>query len=318
MSATRRDFVRTLFAATAQMALSGPLLTRGLFAAETSSLGLNFIVVGDWGRKGQKDQLDVARQMGLAASQIMAPFIVSVGDNFYDFGVSSADDPQFKASFEDVYTASSLQVPWRLILGNHDYRGNCQAQIDYCQKSPRWSMPSRYYQRTEQVPGGSDVDMIYIDTNPFVAKYAHDKLMGKEILSQDCGKQLAWIEQQLAASKAPWKIVFGHHPIYSGGEHGDTPELVDQLLPLLSKYGVQAYICGHDHDLQHLQAGGVNMFCVGAGSTVRPVGATPQSKYSMSHPGFMAASLKPEAMDVRLIAGTGEVLYSFTVPQKIS
>jgi acid phosphatase len=179
-------------------------------------------------------------------------------------------------------------------------------------------MPSRYYQRTEQVPGGSDVDMIYIDTNPFVAKYAHDKLMGKEILSQDCGKQLAWIEHQLAASKAPWKIVFGHHPIYSGGEHGDTPELVDQLLPLLSKYGVQAYICGHDHDLQHLQAGGVNLFGSGAGSTVRPTKMIEQSKYSKSQPGFMAVSLKPELMEIRMIDGSGQMIYQTSVSQKLS
>jgi acid phosphatase len=159
--------------------------------------------------------------------------------------------------------------------------------------------------------------MIHIDANPFVPQYALDPRMGKEITAQDSAKQLAWIEKTLSGSDAPWKIVFGHHPIYSGGEHGDTRALIDRLLPVLSHHGVQAYICGHDHDLQHLQAGSLNLFCTGAGSTVRDAGMTPNSKFVKPHPGFLAASLKPDGMDVRLIAGTGEVLYTFRVPQRI-
>jgi len=320
MSLSRREFVRTLFVATAQVALTGPLLSRSLFAASspTSPEGLNFLVFGDWGRKGQKDQLDVARQMGIAADQIGARFIVSVGDNFYDYGVSSVDDPQFKTSFEQVYTAPSLQVPWQVILGNHDYRGNSQAQLDYSKVNTRWNMPDRYFVRNEQIPGGGPADLIYIDTNPFIHSYAKDLRMGEQIRSQDSAKQLGWIEEQLAKSTAPWKIVIGHHPIYSGGEHGDTPELIEHLFPLLQKYKVQAYFAGHDHDLQHLQAGGVNLFGSGAGSTVRATKMIEQSKYSKSQPGFMAVSLRPELMEIRMIDGLGQMIYQTSVSQKIS
>lgn len=318
MTVSRRNFVKTLFAATAHTVLSGPLLTRGLFAAGAKEAGLNFLLVGDWGRNGQKDQREVASQMGVAAAQIGAPFIISVGDNFYDYGVSSDEDSQFRTSFEEVYTDPSLQVPWRVILGNHDYRGNCQAQIAYSRKSARWQMPSRYYARSEVIPGGSAVDLIFIDTNPFVSQYASDKLMGREIITQNSGRQLEWIEQRLASSSAPWKLVMGHHPIYSGGEHGDTPELIEKLLPLLKRHGVQAYINGHDHDLQHLQAGSLHMFCTGAGSKVRPTGMTAQSTFSTSRPGFMAVSLGTEALEARLIAGSGEVLHSCSVPRRIS
>lgn len=318
MTLSRRAFVKTLFAATAHTALTGPLLTRGLFASGAREEGLNFLLVGDWGRNGQKDQRDVARQMGVAAAQISAPFIVSVGDNFYDYGVSSDEDPQFRTSFEEVYSDPSLQVPWRVILGNHDYRGNCQAQIAYSRKSGRWQMPARYYARTEGIPGGSAVDLIFIDTNPFIAQYAHDTLMQREIATQDSGKQLVWIEQRLAASSAPWKLVIGHHPIYSGGEHGDSPELIEKLFPLLKRHGVQAYINGHDHDLQHLQAGSLHMFCTGAGSTVRPTRMTAQSTFATSRPGFMALSLRDQVLEARLIAGSGEVLYSCSVPRTAS
>jgi acid phosphatase len=318
MSTTRRDFVKTLFMATAQATLCGPLLSRGLFAAEPGSGGLNFLIFGDWGRKGQVDQVAVARQMALGASQIDASFVVSVGDNFYDYGVDSPGDPQWKASFEDVYSAASLQVPWNVILGNHDYRGNCQAQIDYSSVSPRWRMPSRYYARTENLPGGSLAEMLYIDTSPFVPSYAKDARMGKEVASQDTAKQIEWIDRTLSESKAPWKIVIGHHPIYSGGEHGDTPALIERVLPLFQKHGVQAYFNGHDHDLQHLAAGPLQLFCTGAGSTVRPVKKADQGLFALSQPGFVAVCLKPEEMEVRMITSNGEIVHSATVPRILS
>ena len=81
---------------------------------------MNFLVFGDWGRNGEKDQADVAREMGVVAKKIDAQFILAVGDNFYEDGVASVDDPQWQSSFEQVYTAESLQVPWYAILGNHD------------------------------------------------------------------------------------------------------------------------------------------------------------------------------------------------------
>lgn len=37
----------------------------------------------------------------------------------------------------------------------------------------------------------------------------------------------------LNKSTAKWKIVVGHHAIRSVGHHGDTPELISLLLPIL-------------------------------------------------------------------------------------
>jgi len=148
MNQTRREFVRTLFVATqavvASQFLPGTLHAAAALASEGKPDGLNFLIFGDWGRNGQKDQVEVAAQMATAAQAVGAKFIVSVGDNFYNDGVASVDDPQWQTSFEKVYSAPSLQVPWQVILGNHDYRGNCDAQVAYGQTSPRWKMPARY------------------------------------------------------------------------------------------------------------------------------------------------------------------------------
>lgn len=41
------------------------------------------------------------------------------------------------------------------------------------------------------------------------------------------------LSRALESSEATWKIVVGHHTIRSLGRHGDTPELVQQVLPIL-------------------------------------------------------------------------------------
>ena len=314
MKQTRREFVRTLFVAT-QATVLGSLVPREVFAADAKAGGLNFIVVGDWGREGEKDQMDVAKQMGLAAEDMSARFIIAAGDNFYESGVASVTDPQWQTSFEKVYTAPSLQVRWQAVLGNHDYHGSCEAQIEYGKVSSRWNMPARYYTRTEQIDGAHAVDFFYLDTTPMAGFFGDELIFGHHVKDEDVPEQLKWLRSALAASTAPWKIVVGHHPVYSGGEHGDTPYIIEHVLPLLQQYKVQAYINGHDHDLQHLQADTVNLFCSGGGSKIRPTRNTPHTKFARSSSGFMAVALQPERMEVRMISDRGQLLYTTSVPR---
>src|SRR5476651_861268 len=193
MRQTRRQFVRTLFVAT-QATVVGSLLPSRLFAADAKAGGLNFLVFGDWGRNGEKDQMDVAAQMAVAAKDMDAKFIISVGDNFYENGVASVDDPQWQTSFEKVYSAPSLQVPWRVILGNHDYHANCDAQIAYAKTSPRWKMPARFYVQSEKIDAATMVDFFYLDTTPMVKSYWTDAHTQNQVATQDVPKQLAWFK----------------------------------------------------------------------------------------------------------------------------
>ena len=314
MNQTRRQFVRTLFVAS-QAAAIGSFLPKSLMALSFDHDALPFLVVGDWGRRGEDRQVDVARQMGLEAEALRARFVASVGDNFYEDGVASTTDPQWFDSFENIYTAESLQVPWHSVLGNHDYHASCEAQIDYSKTSKRWKMPARFFKRTESVAPGCEADLLFLDTTPMAEAGDDTQVLGNELKSQNVPAQLEWLEASLAESKARWKIVFAHHPVFSGGVHGDTPFIVDHVLPLLEKYGVQAYFNGHDHDLQHLQAGGVNFFCSGAGSKVRETSDIPFTKFAKgSTSGFLSAVLKPDEMALRMVDWKGRVLYTCKVP----
>jgi tartrate-resistant acid phosphatase type 5 len=325
MKQTRREFVRTLFVAS-QAAMAGSLLSgcattpsaqNTASASTPSPNGLKFLIFGDWGRNGEPDQTEVATQMARAAQDLPAQFIVSVGDNFYENGVADVNDPQWQSSFENVYAAPALQVPWQVILGNHDYRGVCQAQLDYGKTHPRWNMPARYFQQTHPLADGVTADFFYLDTSPMLAEYQHDPRMGPQIRAQDVPAQLAWFKDALASSQAQWKIVIGHHPILSGGFHEDTAELVRDILPLLHEHKVQVYFNGHDHDLQHLVQGGLNLFCSGAGSQVRFSFNTPYTKFSRTTPGFMSISLTADALDARMIDHHGRQIYAVSVPRNV-
>lgn len=256
-----------------------------LWARESLDQALSFVAVGDWGREGRNHQSEVAVQMGLAAERIDARFVISVGDNFYDDGVTDIHDPAWQQSFERIYTAPSLQAPWYVALGNHDYQGNAQAQIDYSAQSPRWRMPARWYDFAERAPDGASVHFFVIDTSPMIRHYYEDGARKVKVGDQkdNVAVQLAWLDRELQRSRARWKIVVGHHPVYSGKAdeaspdddssehlHGGSPDLIALVDPIIQRHGVALYLNGHDHDLQHVVHGRTHYVCTGAGSLTDP------------------------------------------------
>ena len=315
----RRDFVKNTALTALGVGLIHPLETfasTGETYLESEDLSpvlksdedfpLNFIAVGDWGRSGESHQLEVAKQMGEWANNNPNNFVISVGDNFYPRGVVSEQDPLWHYSFENIYTAHSLQCDWYPILGNHDYGSDPDAQIRYSKVSRRWNMPARYY--TKEVKLGRTDDkvlFVFIDTNPF----ARDEVAETE-------KQIAWIDQTLAQASAniKWKIVVGHHPYYTVGpriKNYDTLAVRRILATTLEKHKVDIYLSGHDHSLQHLKPEGfTHQFISGAGSELTPVqSGVPYSKFEAAEHGFMYFSLNKNRIRAKAIDDTGKVLY---------
>jgi hypothetical protein len=62
--------------------------------------------------------------------------------------------------------------------------------------------------------------------------------------------------------------------VLSGAEHGNTPALVQHVLPMLVRHGVALYACGHDHVLSYitpmLRTDAPDYLVSGAGSKLRP------------------------------------------------
>ena len=270
--------------------------------------GISFLAIGDFGRHGAFTQKEVARDMGTLAEILDLNFTVSVGDNFYPTGVQSTQDYQWISSFETIYTHHLLHEPWFVALGNHDYEGSVQAQIDYTSVSRRWEMPGRYFERLIEIDKGKFLQLLIIDTNPFVAKYQANPEKYPGINDQDTQQQLQWIEAKLRNNnpEISWKIIVGHHPLYTGGKRKKDPETEDIrniFEALFEKYHVDAYICGHEHDLQIIKKGNKNLtqFLSGAGSEIRETGKTEGSLFAAAVPGFIAFTLTPATLKAYVI-----------------
>ena len=231
---------------------------------------LRLLVVGDWGREGAHHQRDVALQMGLVGEVLRPDAIISTGDNFYPSGLKRANDSLIAKSFAGVYDSPSLDVPWYAVLGNHDWgdsssRGDDRTRAAYQRRDSATGAAAPGFPERWQCCGGldfvkksptDDVDLFFVDTSPFVRKYASEPWAkpkgGLEGEAARTDEQLAALGAALRESTAGWKIVFGHHGVYSNGQHGNTRELESVLPALLRETGVALYVNGHDHVLQDI------------------------------------------------------------------
>jgi tartrate-resistant acid phosphatase type 5 len=307
----------------AKAAIAQVYLSDSMAAATRDSLfyqpkALRFIAMGDWGRNGADHQQEVAAQMGRTANVFYPQFIISTGDNFYPSGVASEWDPLWHYSFENIYTDFRLQWDWYPVLGNHDYKSDPDAQVRYSKISRRWQMPARYYSKLLPLSGdtASKVLFLFIDTNPLIPEFYANAEYGPHVKTQDSTRQKKWIEKQLKSAPASvkWKIVIGHHPMYTGGsrtEGYDTKAIRRSLEPLFTKYGVDLYIAGHEHSLQHINTNGkLHHFISGAASEKTKAGLIPGSKMAASVYGFMNFSLLRDAIIVQAIDDSGTILYT--------
>lgn len=287
------------------------------------------MVVGDWGRRGLYNQSQVSLQMGRIGQQLGSQFVISTGDNFYQTGLKGTNDPNFTASFTNVYTAPSLQTKWYAVLGNHDYMGNVLSQLDseLVKQDWRWFCRREFEVRRSlcdaEEPCNDSVDFFFFDTTTFVDEYweANSKQTfdwrGLAPREKQLRSQLQSLARKLERSKASWKIVIGHHTIRSVGHHGDTPELVNQLLPILERYKVDAYINGHDHNLQHIKRSNssIHFFTSGGGSKafkgLRDYGNEAGVNFVFDGQGFLAVSMMATSALFRFYDVFGEVMYSY-------
>jgi tartrate-resistant acid phosphatase type 5 len=270
-----------------------------------------FIVVGDWGRNGNGDEQAVADWMGIAADQVNARFVISTGDNFYCCGVASTEDYQWISSFENVFRSHSLQIPWFVTLGNHDYQGNVEAQIVYSTRSQRWRMPSRYF--TKSLLG---MRFVFIDTSPFIRKYYPGYENYPSLHKQDTTAQRIWIDSVLAVSPERTKIVIGHHPLYSVGEHGGEADMIRALEPVLKRHGVLVYFAGHDHSLQSLRSPSGKTFHLisGGGAEFTPVVPDGRlTRYAKATTGFMIVESTGDVLKVYFIDSKGKLIYTESI-----
>lgn len=275
---------------------------------------LNFYVANDLGRNGYYDQKPIAELMGKMAESIDIEFVVAAGDVHHFEGVRSVHDPLWMTNYELVYSHPDLMLPWYPILGNHEYRGNTQAVLDYSNISARWEMPDRYYTKVMEEDGAT-IRLVMIDTSPLLDKYRKDTEKYPDACKQDIDKQLAWLDSVLTSVKEDWVMVVGHHPIYadtdkSDKERADMQKRVDSIL---RKHGnVDMYVCGHIHNFQHIRKpdSQIDYVVNTSGSLAREVKPVDGTQFCSDATGFSLVTVDKKELCLYMMDKNGKVLHT--------
>ncbi len=277
---------------------------------------LNFYLANDLGRNGYYDQKPIAELMGNMAENVDIECVIAAGDVHHFEGVRSVNDPLWMTNYELIYSHPELMIPWYAILGNHEYRGNTQAVIDYSAVSARWNVPDRYYTFAMENDGVT-VRFVMVDTAPLLDKYREDTEKYPDACKQDMNKQLAWIDSVLTAAKEDWVLVVGHHPIYAetGKDDSERLDLQKRLDSVLRKHkNVDMYLCGHIHNFQHIRKADSNIDYVvnTSGSLSRKVKPVDGTKFCSGETGFSLISVDKKELNLHMINKEGKVIYTVT------
>ncbi|MFA6873922.1 MAG: metallophosphoesterase [Bacteroidaceae bacterium] len=275
----------------------------------------NFYIANDLGRNGYYDQKPIAELMGTMGEEVGPEFVLATGDIHHFEGVRSVNDPLWMTNYELIYSHPGLMIDWYPVLGNHEYRGNTQAVLDYSNVSRRWNMPARYYTKTFSEKG-TTMRIVWIDTAPLIDKYRNENDTYPDACKQDMKKQLAWIDSVLTVAKEEWVIVAGHHPIYAQTAKDDSEraDMQARLDPILRKHKVDMYVCGHIHNFQHIRVKGSSIDYVvnSAGSLARKVSPIEGTLFCSPEPGFSICTATKTELDLRMIDKKGNILYTVT------
>jgi hypothetical protein len=230
-----------------------PLLLALLIAATAQDSNdakytITFAVIGDTGT-GDEAQLAVAQQMVIQRAKTPFEFVIMLGDNIYESGSEKYIKSRFEQPYKDLLDAG---VKFYASLGNHDIIKGVKFQTNY----PNFNMGGRrYYNFAKGADdnGANLLEFFALDSN----------LMTPE--------QLKWLAENLAESKARWKIAFCHHSIYSSARmHSPYLELRSKLEPIYVKHGVNAVFSGHSHCYERVKPQkGVHYFTEGASGEIK-------------------------------------------------
>jgi len=308
------------------------------FAGEPATV--RFAVIGDSGT-GDEHQHRIARQMLAWHQRLPYDLVLMLGDNIYGglLGLGGGSRQDFEEKFDRPYAELLARgVVFRAALGNHDMRHN-DGQ-DLIEDYDRFHIDGHqgYYSFTAGAWQPAEGEPV-----PLLEFFVINTVRLEE--NKQDPEQLTWLEAALNASRARWRILYGHHPLYSTGrKHGGDPKLREKLEPILlgssagsspvasathsrgrrvpeaqasglggEKEGgarVQVVFAGHDHIYQRFQPQhGVAYFVCGSSGKLRRGNAAPSALVAAvedQQRAFMLWEATPDALRYRAIDEDGQ------------
>jgi len=240
----------------------------------------HFAVIGDSGT-GERPQYEVAQRLAEYRQQFPFHIVVMMGDNIY----GSQKPRDYQKKFEEPYKPLlDAGVKFYACLGNHD---------DPNQRSYKlFNMGGERYYTFKPHEG---VQFFALDSN----------YMDRT--------EIEWLEKELADSRADWKIVFCHHPLYSSGaKHGSDMELRTVLEPLFVKYHVALALAGHDHFYERIKPQKGVEYIVEGGSAKLRVGNIRRADFAAASfdtdNSFLLVEIDGDELHFQAVSRTGKTI----------
>ncbi|MEO8210428.1 MAG: metallophosphoesterase [bacterium] len=203
-----------------------------------------FAIIGDFGYEGA-NELNVS----ILVKSWNPEFIITLGDNNYDYGEQSTIDPnigqyysQFIYPYIGNYGSGDTVNRFFPSLGNHDWdTDSASPYLNY------FTLPGneRYY---DFIKG--DIHFFVLDSDP------------REPDGTDSNSvQALWLKNSLASSTQQFNLIYFHHPAYTSGRNGN---FVYMQWPF-KRWGADAVFSGHDHTYERIYFDGLTYFVNGLG-----------------------------------------------------
>lgn len=232
-----------------------------------------------------------AQAVGLAMTTVCrdkpCQFAIQLGDNIYPDGADASDGKDDQKRMDDLILAPLKPLfaenPELMVysaLGNHDWKSSRQGvalQTQWMKKHKNFTLDAQGYYKYTLGSQGNEVEFFVLDTNMLLSGQTfYEVPLNKDGSEGDLAlalnnasaeleqadhhelpikaedeQQLAWLKKGLENSTAKWKVVYGHHILWSigGSKYSEGHVLRELLLPSLCQYA-DAYIAGHEHDLE--------------------------------------------------------------------
>lgn len=249
-----------------------------------------FAALGDYG-SGHQPQDEIAQNIARGKPDL----ILTLGDNVYYNGT----EQEFRDKWdgEDQFGMLRREFPVRPSLGNHDVRREPDG-VPFFRRFPELGN-ARFYSFDKE-----GVHFTALNTNESLAPGS---------------PQYRWLEHDLKRSTRDWNVLFFHHPIASSQPHHRSPNL-DNLGPLMAKYGVDLVLSGHEHNYQRTaplnEGGTVEVVTGGGGKSLHPfLWRQPRhNAYRDVDFGHVEVEVQDQQLVGRYVVRDGSVRDTFVIP----
>ena len=246
-------------------------------------------MIGDSGH-GTPAQYELADQMWAQRDRFPFEFVLMLGDNVYNGDSPKDFHDKFEAPYRRLREAG---VTFYATRGNHD--------VGESWLYPAFNTGGRRYFTFEKTGG------------PFGLLARHRvQFFAIDSVGLDAD-QIAWLERELGASEAAWKICFFHHPLYTSGRYGwSAIPRRRRLEPILQRHGVDVVFSGHEHVYERLAPqGGIVYFVSGGGGDVRRGDLQPSGRTAAGYDDdlhFMLVEISGDTLRFEAVSRTGAVV----------